>query len=36
MDVKKVFLNGELKEKIYMTQPEGCVLPGQKEKDANV
>jgi len=32
MDVKTTFLNGELEVKIYMTQPEGCVVPGQKEK----
>ena len=32
MNVKTTFLNGELKEEIYMTQLEGCVAPGQEEK----
>ena len=29
MDVKNVFLIGELKKIIYMEQPEGCVVLGQ-------
>jgi len=28
MDIKTTFLNGELEEEIYMTQPERCVVPG--------
>ena len=32
MDVKTVFLNGELKEDIYMTQPEGFTLPSVLNK----
>lgn len=26
MDVKTTFLHGDLEEKIYMEQPEGCVI----------
>nr|GEX09709.1 retrotransposon protein, putative, Ty1-copia subclass [Tanacetum cinerariifolium] len=33
MDVKTVFLNGDLEEKIYMNQPEGFIAPGQKGKN---
>jgi hypothetical protein len=29
IDVKTTFLNGELKEEIYMTQPNGFIVKGQ-------
>jgi hypothetical protein len=32
IDVKTVFLNGELKEKIYMTQYNGFVVKSQEDK----
>lgn len=32
MDVKTAFLNGDLKEEIYMKQPEGFIVPGQEHK----
>ena len=32
MDVKTVFLNGNLLEDVYMTQPEGFVQPKNSDK----
>jgi hypothetical protein len=32
MDVKTIFFNGELEEKIYMTQSDGFVVKGQEDK----
>jgi hypothetical protein len=32
MDGKTTFLNGDLKEKVYMKQPEDFILPGNEEK----
>nr|GFB21452.1 zinc finger, CCHC-type [Tanacetum cinerariifolium] len=34
MDVKTTFLNGDLDEEVYMKQPEGFVMPGNKHKTA--
>jgi hypothetical protein len=31
MDVKTVFLNRELEEEIYMTQPNGFIVKGQED-----
>jgi len=36
MDVKTAFLNGDLEEEIYMTQAEGCELPGQENKECRL
>ena len=32
MDVKTVFLNGNIEEELYMVQPEGFVSPGNVGK----
>ncbi|GKG30570.1 zinc finger, CCHC-type containing protein, partial [Tanacetum coccineum] len=32
MDVKTIFLNGDLEEEAYMKQPEGFVMPGNEHK----
>ena len=32
MDVKTVFLNGDLEEQIYMDQPQGFVQPVHENK----
>ena len=32
VDVKTAFLNGDLKENIYVCQPEGYIVKGSEEK----
>ena len=32
VDVKTVFLNGDLEEEIYMNQPQGFTMPGNEHK----
>ncbi|GJX04843.1 hypothetical protein Tco_0190759 [Tanacetum coccineum] len=33
MDAKTTLLNGDLEEEVYMKQPEGFIMPGNKHKD---
>ena len=32
MDIKSAFLNGDLKEEVYVHQPSGFVIPGKENK----
>ena len=32
MDIKFVFLNGDLKEEVYVHQPLGFVIPSKEDK----
>ena len=36
MDIKTVFLNGDLEECIYMSQPEGFVVSGSSGKECRL
>ncbi|GJW75942.1 zinc finger, CCHC-type containing protein [Tanacetum coccineum] len=33
MDIKTIFLNGDLEEEVYMKQPEGFIMPGNEHQD---